>query len=161
MTRRFAVVAAIVAACVCIGGGALAVVQVRSLSHDNAIADARTQSLSAARQIAVDFFSYDYRHIDKDFARVVAESTGKLKSDFITQSAGVRDLIVKAQAVSTAQIASAGVVNASTSKASVIVALNRTIANISAPRGQSNAVDLQIDLVKLHGRWIASAVKPL
>src|SRR5690348_4767657 len=144
MTRRFAVAAAIVAFDITAAGGALVVVQERTLSHDNAVAAARTQALSAARQIAIDFFSYDYRHIDADFARVVAEATGKLRADFVTQSAGVRELIVKAQAISTAQIASAGVMNASTGKATVIVALNRTIANTSAPRGQTNAVDLQM-----------------
>ena len=59
----------------------------------------------------IDFASYDYRTIDRDFTRVSNEATGKFRSDFSTQSAGVRDAIVAVKATSTAQIASAGTVN--------------------------------------------------
>jgi Mce-associated membrane protein len=164
MQRSAAVAAGVVAAVLAVGGGALATVQTDRLSDRSALAAKVTEqneALAAGRQIAVDFLAYDYRHIDADFTRVVNESVGALSKDFATQSASVRDLIVKAKAVSTASVASAAVVSIGTTTARVLISLNRTVVNTSAPKGQSNAVDLQIDLVRQHGRWLASAVKPL
>jgi Mce-associated membrane protein len=143
------------------GGAALAAVGAHQLSDQAALSHARASALAAGRQIAVDIASYDYREIDRDFTRVASEATGKFLSDFSTQSAGVRDAIVSVRAVSKAQIASAGVVNVSTSSAQVIVALNRTVTNAQAPKGTSSAFGVQMFLVKRHGRWLASQVNPL
>lgn len=164
MNRAVAVTAGVTAAVVALGGGALAAVQAHQLSDRSAVAakvSRQNEALAAGRQIAVDFVAYDYRHIDADFTRVVGESVGALAKDFATQSASVRALIVQAKAVSTATVASAALVSASGSSARVLISLDRTIVNTSAPNGQSNAVDLQLDLVRQHGHWFASAVKPL
>ena len=161
MNRAIAATVASVALVVTVGGGALAAVEAHHLSDATARADSRDQALAAGRQIAIDFVAYDYRHIDADFTKVVGESVGQLSKDFASQSAGVRELIVQAKAISTATVAGIGYVNGTGSTARVVVALNRTIVNTSAPKGQANAVDLQIDLVKRAGRWLASAVKPL
>ena len=161
MTRAVAVATATGALVAVLAGGAVAAVGTHRLSGAEASTGDRTRALSAARQIAVDFFAYDYRHIDADFKRVADESTGTLSSDFVKQSAGVRGLIVQAKAVSTAQVAAAAVVSASSSSARVLLALNRTVTNTSAPKGQTNSVDLEMDLVRKAGRWYATAVKPL
>jgi len=164
MNRAAAVATGATAAVVAVGGGALAAVQAHQLSDRAAIAatvDRQNQALAAGRQIAVDFVAYDYRHIDADFTRVVSESVGKLAKDFATQSASVRGLIVQAKAVSTATVASAALVSVSANGARLLVSLNRTVVNTSRPQGQSDAVDLQIDLVRQHGRWLASGVQPL
>ena len=131
------------------------------LSDRDQAKDLRTQVLSAARQIAVDFAVYDYRHIDADFTRVANESTGKFKSQFVTQSAGVRELIIKAKAVSRAEIAAEGLVEAAPGRASVVIALDRTVTNTSAPNGQRDSFGLEIDLLRIDGKWLASGVKPL
>ena len=154
-------VAAAGALVVATAGAALAAVGAHRLSDKAALANARASALAAGRQIAVDVASYDYREIDKDFTRVSSEATGKFLSDFSTQSAGVRDAIVSVKAVSQAQIASAGVVNASTDSAQVVVALNRTVTNAQAPKGTNSAFGIQMFLVKRHGRWLASQVNPL
>ena len=131
------------------------------LSNHDATKSLHAAVLSAGRQIATDFAVYDYRHIDADFSRVANESTGTFKSRFVTSSAGVRELIIKAKAVSKADIAAEGLVDASANRASVVVALDRTVTNTSAPNGQHDSFGLQIDLLRVHGRWLASGVKPL
>jgi len=131
------------------------------LSRQDQEKSLHTQVLSAARQIAVDFAVYDYHHIDADFTRVANESTGSFKSQFVTSSAGVRELIIKAKAVSNADIAAAGLVNASGNHATVVVALDRTVTNTSAPKGQHDSFGLEIQLLRQHGRWLASGLKPL
>jgi Mce-associated membrane protein len=164
MNRAVAVAAGVTAAVVAVGSGALAAVQTHQLSDRSAVAakvSHQNEVLATGRQIAVDFLAYDYRHIDADFTRVVGESVGALAKDFATQSGSVRALIVQAKAVSTATVASAALVSVSATSARILVSLDRTVVNTSAPKGQSNAVDLQLDLVRQHGHWFASAVKPV
>jgi Mce-associated membrane protein len=155
---KSAVVAlAVIAVCATAATAAGAV----KLSDHDQTKDLRTQVMSAGRQIAIDFAVYDYRHIDADFTRVANESTGKFKSQFVTQSAGVRELIIKAKAVSKAEIAAEGLVEATPGHASVVIALDRTVTNTSAPKGQRDSFGLQIVLVRIDGKWLASGVKPL
>jgi Mce-associated membrane protein len=161
MNRALPVTAAAGALVVAAAGASLAAVGARSRSHRQSLADARASALAAGRQIGVDLASYDYRHIDADFTRVSNEGTGSFLKDFATQSAGVRDAIVAARAVSTAQVASAGVVNADAHSAQVVVALNRTVTNSQAPKGTQSALGVQIFLVHRGGRWLASQVNPL
>lgn len=121
----------------------------------------REQVLAAGRQIAVDFASYDYKHIDQDFGRVAAEATGDFKKQFVTQSAGIRPYVIKAKSVSTAQVASEGLVDVAPNTATVVIALDRTIKTSTAPNGQQAALGVEIDLVRQGNKWLASAVKPL
>lgn len=146
---------------VCTAAAALAAVAAKQVSDREGTVSLREQALAAGRQIAVDFAAYDYRHLQQDFKRVVNESTGSFKSQYATQSAGVQDLIIKAKAVSQAEIASAGVADAGPTSATVVVAVNRTISNTSVPNGQKDSFGLQIQLRRVNGRWLASQVKPL
>jgi len=145
----------------CTAAAAMAGVAAKQLSGGDNRASYRDQALATGRQIAVDFAAYDYRHLQADFKRVVGESTGAFKSQYASQSAGVQDLIIKAKAVSTAEIASAGVVDAGPHNASVVVALNRTVTNTSVPDGQKDSFGIQIDMRRIGGRWLASKVTPL
>jgi Mce-associated membrane protein len=153
--------AVVALAVIAIAGAASAGAGVLKLSRHDDTKDLHAQVLSAARQIAVDFAVYDYRHIDADFSRVANESTGTFKSQFVSSSAGVRELIIKAKAVSQATIAAEGLVGASANHASVVLALDRTVTNTSAPKGQHDSFGLQIELVRVHGHWLATGVKPL
>ena len=160
LRRRPLTVAAFVLV-VAVFAAVLAALSVRSVSASQEDAALSTEALAAARQIAVDFAAYDYRHINDDFKRVADESVGSFHQKFLTSSASVRDLIVKAQSVSTAEVASAGVADVTSSRATVVVALNRTVDNTSLKKPQSDSFGVEITLVHQHGRWLASDVKPL
>jgi Mce-associated membrane protein len=157
--RRRAV--AIVALVVAVVVAALAALGARQLSDTKRASSDRAAALGAARQIAVDFAAYDYHHLNEDFQRVAGESTGSFRQQYLTQSAGVQSLIVKAKAVSTAEVVSGGVVEGSGSRATIVLALNRTVTNTSVPKGQNDSFGLQMVMLRLHGRWLASDVKPL
>lgn len=143
------------------GGAALSAVGARQLSHRAETSSVQSRALSAGRQFAVDLAAYDYRQLDQDFARVSAESTGAFRTNYQKQAAGLQDLITKAKAVSTAEVAGAGVVDSTPSRATVIVALNRTVKNTSVPKGQSDSFGLKLALQNVHGRWLISQVTPL
>ena len=146
---------------IAVAGSSLAAVGARQLSHRDHTSSLRQTALTAGRQIAVDFSAYDYRELQQDFNRVINESTGGFKSDFQRQSATVQDIIVRVKAVSTAEVASAGVVSVTPTAATVLVAVNRTVKNTSAPNGQSDSFGLQLNLQRDHGRWLVSRVTQL
>jgi hypothetical protein len=58
-------------------------------------------------------------------------------------------------------VVSGGVVEGSGSRATIVLALNRTVTNTSVPKGQNDSFGLQMVMLRLHGRWLASDVKPL
>ena len=157
-TRRAIAAGALVVA---VAAAALAAVAARRLAPSEKSAEARAAALGAARQVAIDFAAYDYRRLPEEFKRVADESTGAFRQQYLTQSAGVKDLIVKAQSVSTAEVVSGGVVDASAGRATVVLALNRTVTNTSVPKGQSDSFGLQIVMLNRAGHWLASDVKPL
>ncbi|MDQ1696054.1 MAG: Mce-associated rane protein [Frankiaceae bacterium] len=159
--RGVSVAAAVGCLVVGVAGSALAAFGARQVSRSADVSAIREQALGAARQIAVDFAAYDYHHLARDFQRVADESTGAFRKDYLTQSAGVQDLIQKAKSVSIAQVAGAGVVEADAARATVVLAVNRTVKNTSVPNGQTDSFGLQITLLHLHGQWLASDVKPL
>ena len=141
--------------------GIFAALVATKLSARDDTAALRRSVLTAARAIALDFSAYDYRHIDHAFSRVASESTGRFRADYVTQSAGIRELIIKAKAVSHAVIASEGLVDASRTHAHVVIAVDRLVSNTSAPNGQRDSFGLEIELVRKGGHWLATGVKPL
>lgn len=161
MPDRVPVLVATAAVVVGLTGSALAAVGVRQVSHSDGRASLRQQVLATGRQIAVDFSAYDYRHLKQDFDRVINESTGGFRTEFQTSSTGLQDVIIKIKAVSTAEVASAGLVSASPTEATVLVAVNRNVTNTNTPNGQSDSFGLQITLEHLGGRWLASRIQPL
>jgi Mce-associated membrane protein len=154
LVAAFVLVAAVVAS-------VLAALSVRTISASEADSSTSAQALAAGRQIAVDFAAYDYRHIAEDFKRVADESVGSFHDSYLSASTGVHDQVVKVKAVSTAEVASAAVVDAGSAHATVVVALNRTVDNKSLKQPQSDSFGVEISLVHQRGRWLASDVKPL
>jgi Mce-associated membrane protein len=145
----------------CTGAASLTAVAATQVSDREKTASLREQVLAAGRQIAVDFAAYDYRHLDADFKRVASESTGTFKKQFSSSFSGLQDLFTKAQAVSTAEVASAGVVDAGPRQATVVIAIDRTITNTSVPDGQKDSLAVQLTLLHVGDRWLASELKPL
>jgi hypothetical protein len=160
-SRRLLTTVAAAALVVALAGAAFAAAAVRQLSREAARDQLRNAVLAAGEKIAVDFAAYDYRQLTADFKRVADESVGQFHKDYLTQSSAVADLIVKAKTVSTAHVASAAIVSATPRRATVVIALDRTISNTSAPAGQSDALGVRIGLVFQGGGWYADQVTPL
>ena len=150
-----------VALLIAVAAAVLAALTARAMSaaeHDSSVRDG---ALAAGRQIAVDFAAYDYRRLAEDFKRVADESTGEFHKNYLSQSAQAQELIVKAKSVSTAEVASAGLVSADEKRATVVVALNRTIDNVSLKQPANDSFGLEIVLLFQRGKWLASEVNPL
>lgn len=119
-------------------------------------------ALAAARQAAVDFGTYDYRHARANFLRLRAESTGPIMRDQINKALkSAVPLIKSGKAVSTAKVLAAGIAETKGNRVAVVAALDESIKNITTGSGgRLQRYRFLIVLTKVHGRWLVSNIEP-
>ena len=146
LTLTLAVLAALV----------LAAVLGRQGLDQRAQAQDRADALAAARQVAVNFSTLDYRHFDQDIARVTSGATGSFRSDFAGQATQIKQVVVADKSTSTGQVGQVALVSSSPTSARALVVLDATVTNTSATSPTARHYRVQLDLTKVHGRWLAS-----
>jgi Mce-associated membrane protein len=139
---------------------AVVVTQVR-LHNANALSDARATALVSARTFAAELSTYDYHHLDRDFGTVVNHSTGKFKTDFSKASKDLEPLITKYQATSTGNVSAAGLSDATTDRATVVVFVDQTVRNSNAPQPRVDRNRLRLTLTHSNGSWLVEKVEIL
>ncbi|MEU2157659.1 hypothetical protein ABZ532_22065 [Streptomyces sp. NPDC019396] len=131
---------------------------------------ARQQALTAARTAAPVVLSYDYRHLDRDFAAARGHLTGSFQDEYRrTTKAVVAPTAKKYQGVVKATVASppgrdasaASVVSASPDKAIVLLFVNQVTRStqVDGPRVDLNRV--RMTLTRTSDGWKVSAVDAL
>lgn len=132
-----------------------------SLADANALAAAQAGALASAQQYAVYLTSYDYRHIDADFNRVLdhASPSGKFKSQFVKASQDLRALIIQYKGVSTATVTGSGVSNgAALDRVTVVLFVDQTLTNSNSPTPRVDRNEVQIVVVKQGDSWLIDDV---
>ena len=138
---------------------ALSVTMSRRGRADVAAGDA---ALAVARTSAATILSYDYQHLDSDFAAATALTTGGLRTDYqATTSKAVAQLATQTHAVVSAKVVAGGVVSSSTTRVTVLLFLDQTTTSnrLSGPKVDENRV--QLTLQKVGSHWLVSAIKAL
>ncbi len=151
-------VAGLVVAVLLVTAGLLTV---RARSADRA-EQARTEATAAAEATAVDVLSYDYRHLNRDFARAKAGLTGDFVDDYAkTTRTVVRPTATEVKAVVKADVAASSVVRADPNRVVVLLFVNQTTTStrLDAPKVDLNRVRLTMD--RVDGRWLVSKVVAL
>ncbi|MET7915118.1 hypothetical protein ABZU45_04095 [Streptomyces avermitilis] len=130
---------------------------------------ARGQALAAARQAAPVVLSYDYRHLDRDFAAARARLTGHFRDEYrkttttvVGPTARKYHGVVKATvAAPTGGSPAASVISASADRAVVLLFVNQvtTSTQVSGSRVDLNRVRMTVALTS-HG-WRVSGVDAL
>jgi Mce-associated membrane protein len=142
--------------------GSLTAVVIHTTQHRSSSGNAdRITLLAVGGQLAVDFTSFDYRHLDADFAATAKRATPAFASTYLKQSKSVASVITKAKAVSTSQVVATGLKSSSATNAVVLVAVNDLTKNTQSPKGTTQYFRMQITLVRQNGKWLASQVEPL
>ena len=134
---------------------------VRARSEDR-VEQARTAALAAAETHAVDLLSYDYRHLDRDFARAGKALTGSFADDYATTTETVvRPTALEVKAVVTAEVAASSVVRASQNQVVVLLFVNQTTTStrVEGPKVDLNRV--RLTLTRVDGDWLVSKVVAL
>ncbi|MFI8237709.1 hypothetical protein ACIF83_10725 [Streptomyces sp. NPDC085866] len=127
---------------------------------DQRAADQRRQDvLAAARQSALNFTSLDYRHYGRDSGNVLKGATGDFRKQFAAQTAQLTRLVAQNKSVSEGQVLEAGIVRSDERSARVLVVADSKVTNTAAPEGQARTYRLQLDLVRVDGRWLTSDVE--
>lgn len=138
--------------------GVLAVREVRARET----ADARTQGLAAGRNAAQKLLSFDYRHLDQDFAAGRALATGQFAKDYQkTTEQGVSATAKQYQVVLSAQVVQAAVANASPGQAVILAFVNQTTTSqlLKTPRVDQNRV--RLTMREVDGSWKVAKLEAL
>jgi Mce-associated membrane protein len=151
-----ALVAAVVVAVLLVGWLAL------RLRDDRVATVAREEAVAAARLHAPEIVSYDYRHLDQDFAKAEASLTGKFKEDYArTTVTVVKPVAVDNKAVVEARVVAASTIWARPGEAQVLLFVNQqtTTAKTKGPRVDLNRVRMTLQRTKTG--WLVSNVEAL
>ncbi|MEU6084196.1 hypothetical protein [Streptomyces sp. NPDC047108] len=131
---------------------------------------ARTEALAAARKAAPEILSYDYRHLERDFAAAKSHLTGPFREKYgkttksvVAPTAKRYHGVVKATVAtpSSGDAPAASVVSASPDKVVVLLFMNQVTnsTQVSGPRLDLNRV--RMTLQQADGGWKVSAVDAL
>jgi Mce-associated membrane protein len=157
--REAAVVAAVI---VSVAAAALAALATDHASTATADSDARVGAVGAASSDVATVLSYDYRHLDQDFAAAHRVMTASFRKQYdATTEKGVQPLATRYHAVSDAQVSAAGVVQANADRAIVLVFVNQTATNtqLTAPRLDRSRIN--VTLVRVNGHWLIDKLQTL
>lgn len=123
---------------------------------------ARTEAVAAAESRTVDLLSYDYRHLDRDFARAEAGLTGRFAKDYAkTTESAVRPTAEQVHAVVKAEVVSSSVVRAAQNEVVVLLFVNQTTTSTRVDGPQVDLNRVRMTLTRVGDGWRISAVTAL
>lgn len=126
------------------------------------VEQSRTDAVAAARKAAPLVFSYDYRHLDKDFAAGKAVTTGQFQSEYAkTTTKLVSDVAPRYKAVVVAEVSAISVVQASERSVVTLVFVNQSSASTLNAQPKITTSRLEMTMVKRGNRWLVSRIKAL
>ncbi|MEU5535608.1 hypothetical protein [Streptomyces sp. NPDC020362] len=132
--------------------------------------NARAEALMAARRAAPVVLSYDYRHLDRDFARARDRLTGHFRDEYrktttsvVGPTARKYHGVVKATVAEPASggVPAASVVSASPDKAVVLLFVNQVTESTQVPGSRLDLNRVRMTMSRTSGRWKVSAVDAL
>lgn len=117
------------------------------------LAQANASALAAGRQLAVNFATIDYRHVDQDTALVRSGATGPFLTSYASSLAQLRKVLVANRSVSTVERAEAGLVSGDLDSARVIVGIVAPTSNTAIPQGEKKTYRIRLDLQRAGDSW--------
>lgn len=135
---------------------------VRADRQAQAVEQARGEAVRAARTAATKILSYDYRRLDADFAAGRALTTSPFAEQYAKTTAdAVKKVATDTKATVVAEVAAAGVEQASAHQVVVVLFVNQTTTSSRLQRPQVDQNRVEMTLVERDGRWLVSQVRGL
>ncbi|MGW2522733.1 hypothetical protein ACWC09_38275 [Streptomyces sp. NPDC001617] len=123
---------------------------------------ARAEALTAARKAAPVVLSYDYRHLDSDFARARTHLTGHFRDQYgRTTSTVVGPTALKYHGVVKATVPAASVVSASPDKVTVLLFVNQVTQSTQVSGSRLDLNRVRMTMTSTSEGWKVSAVDAL
>ncbi|NEA34030.1 hypothetical protein [Streptomyces sp. SID13031] len=133
-----------------------ATLSVIALRGQDARKSERDGAMKAARQLALDFTTYNYESWDKDAQRVLDDSTGQFKEEFKSGASSVKTEVVANKATSKGDVKEAAVVSNDKDSAQVLVIVNAVVTNTASKDGVERRYRIKLDLVREKNRWLTA-----
>jgi Mce-associated membrane protein len=133
-----------------------AVLSVVALRRQSTRNEDRAAAMQAARQLALDFTTYDYKTWDADTLRVLDDSTGQFKEEFTASTNTIKASVAENRATSKGDVKEAAVVSNDKDSAQVLVIVNAVVTNTAAKDGVERRYRIKLDLVRERDRWLTA-----
>jgi len=114
---------------------------------------ANAAALAAARQLAINFVTVDYRHVDADTVRVKAGATGTFLKSYSSSVEELKKVLVANQTVSTVQRTEASIVSGDPDSAVALVGVVAPTTNTAVPGGETKTYRMRLELRKSGQAW--------
>jgi Mce-associated membrane protein len=138
---------------VALAGATLSVIALHRQGQDKAERDG---AMKAARQLALDFTTYDYKTWDADAQRVLDDSTGQFKDEFQAGTTSVKAEVLTNKATSKGDVKEAAVVSNDKDSAQVLVIVNAVVTNTASADGVERRYRIKLDMVREKNHWLTA-----
>ncbi|MEV0287303.1 MULTISPECIES: hypothetical protein [unclassified Kribbella] len=138
---------------VALAAATLSIVALNRQSEDKT---EREGAMKAARQLALDFTTYDYKTWDADTKRVLDDSTGQFKQEFQAGLNVVKAEVQTNKATSKGDVKEAAVVSNDKDSAQVLVIVDAVVTNTASTQGVQRRYRIKLDLVREQDRWLTA-----
>jgi Mce-associated membrane protein len=130
------------------------------LAQGFAVEQARSNAVSAAKDVATNFTTYDVGNIDKDTQRLLAGTTPSYSASFDADKGGFLTRVKSGQVRSTGEVTEAGLssYDPAANLARVLVTVRAQISSKDSPAAESRDYRLEITMVDT-GDWLAQNVE--
>jgi Mce-associated membrane protein len=118
----------------------------------------RDAAVARARQIVTHYTTYDYNHVDAQFADLADEFTGPLKSKIHSDLSSILQLIKAGKGTAKGQVSDAAVLFQRGGKVSVILAVDEAVTNSVLKQGALRRYQFNVVMQKVHGHWYGTTL---
>jgi Mce-associated membrane protein len=114
---------------------------------------ANAAALAAAKQLAVNFVTVDYQHVDADTARVEDGATGDFLKSYSSSMADLKKVLVANKTVSSVQRTEAAIVSGDRDSAVALVGVVAPTKNTAVPNGETKTYRMRLELRTVGDEW--------
>jgi Mce-associated membrane protein len=119
----------------------------------NELRNAQHDAVAAARQVVLNFVTFQEKSLDEDLSRVADGATGEFAEEFETNRPQLEQVVSANKMSSRGEILEAGLVSGDRDSAVVLVVADATVTNVQAPKGREVHYRIQVDMSLDDGRW--------
>jgi Mce-associated membrane protein len=114
---------------------------------------ANAAALAAAKQLAVNFVTVDYQHVDADTARVKDGATGDFLKSYSSSMADLKKVLVANKTVSSVKRTEAAIVSGDGDSAVALVGVVAPTKNTAVPNGETKTYRMRLELRTVGDEW--------
>lgn len=123
------------------------------------VEDRDSEVLNVASTMAANLVTLSQGTAEADLARVVAGTTGDFRDQFVSATDGFGSLLSQGGVDSTGEVKSAGIVESSDGRSTVLAAVTSTVKNNEAPEGEIRVYRMKLTLESVDDHWLVSNVE--